>query len=322
MDYATFIRRGAPRWDETDRLLAAPGGVSALGFDGLTRLSALHRSVVTDYAFARAHFAGTEAERRLARLALAGHSVLAQRRAPILEQIAGFYRHEYRQLFLATAPALRVSLVVFVGAGALGGVLTWLEPDFAVLLIGVDQVEQVKAGEIWTDAIGVAAPPSVLSSYIFTNNIGVAFTAWAGGALLGLGTLVILITNGLMVGSLVVLCARYGMLDRLFAFISAHGPLELFLICLASAAGLRMGGALVSWDHRPRVEAFAEVARASFRMMLATVPWFVLLGIVEGYISPVMTLGTPLKGVIGIGLLAVFLALATAPSPTKNLEAT
>jgi uncharacterized membrane protein SpoIIM required for sporulation len=83
-----------------------------------------------------------------------------------------------------------------------------------------------------------------------------------------------------------------------------------------------MGGALVSWDHRPRVEAFAEVARASFRMMLATVPWFVLLGIVEGYISPVMTLGTPLKGVIGIGLLAVFLALATAPSPTKNLEAT
>jgi hypothetical protein len=57
-------------------------------------------------------------------------------------------------------------------------------------------------------------------------------------------------------------------------------------------------------------------------MMLATVPWFVLLGIVEGYISPVMTLGTPLKGVIGIGLLAVFLALATAPSPTKNLEAT
>ena len=148
MDHASFTRHGAPQWDEAERLLgASDGAVGALGFDGLTRIAALHRAVLSDYAFARTHFAGTEVERRLGRLALAGNGALARRRTPIHEQIVAFYRDEYRDLFWATVPALRVSLAVFVGAGALGGVLTAIEPDFAALLIGVEQVEQVKAGQ-------------------------------------------------------------------------------------------------------------------------------------------------------------------------------
>ena len=318
-DYAGFVARGEPEWAALERSLQrARGGLTALDLDEVERLAALHRRAMSDFSYARTHYAGTPVVPRLRQLAFDGHRLLAARREPALRRMARFFLVGFRERFQAARRHLLVALAVFVGATALGFIVATLQPSFINLFFGADAIDGIRRGEIWTDSVGSVVPPAVLSSKIFTNNITVALVTWAGGALAGIFTLFALLQNGMMFGGVLAACWRYELLDRLFAFIAAHGPLELFLIVVAGAAGLMLAEGAVSPGNRPRSESFSEAARDSALLMVGTIPWFVLLGLVEGYISPVMTLPTSLKAAVGAILIGVFLTYALFPVSTPG----
>ena len=67
---------------------------------------------------------------------------------------------------------------------------------------------------------------------------------------------------------------------------SAHGPVELSLICLSAAAGLHVGRAMLDPGERSRRVALAQHAQTSLRIVLGLAPFVVLIGIVEGFVSP------------------------------------
>lgn len=309
MEPARFVASGQQTWAEAEALLArATGGAGALSLDELERLAAAHRRVVADYAWARGHLPGSRIEARLQALAFRGHQALAPPPEPTLPRLGAFFRHGYPALFRNSLDAVGASLAVFVLTSLLGFVLATLRPEFTQLWLGPDGLAGVRRGELWTDSVGHLVPPSLLSTQIFTNNISVALAAWLMGATLGAGTLYMLAMNGMMFGSVLALCWRYELLGRLFAFISAHGPLELFLIVVAGGAGLQLARGQVAWGNRPRRETLPLAAADSARLVAGTLPWFVLLGLVEGFLSPVMTLSTPLKAAVGVMLLGAFLA--------------
>ena len=209
-----------------------------------------------------------------------------------------------------------VATLVFVGAGVLGAVLTAASDAPALLFVGEEAVSAMHNGEIWTDHIGEELPAPLLAATIAANNAGVGLLAWASGALLGLGSLYVLLTNGLMVGCFVTLAAQHGLLERLFAFISAHGPLELTLIVLCGAAGLALTRGLLTDDGRPLEVRAADAGRRSFLIVAGTMPGFALLGLVEGFISPDMSVDTAHKALLGLALWAVFgLTVLATPAP-------
>lgn len=322
MDYSRFTAQGQPDWDEADTLFARAGrSLSSLDLLELERLAATHRRIAGDFAHARSHFPGTPAEQRLRALAFRGHQLLSTPAAPALPRLLRFFRHGYPALFRDSLRPLGASLAIFLLASLLGFVIATLNVDFCQLWLGPDALQGVRRGEIWTDQIGHLVPPSLLSAQIFTNNISVAFATWLLGATLGLGTVYLLAMNGLMFGSVLALTWRYELLDRLFAFISAHGPLELFLIVVAGAAGLQLAQGQLVWRNRPRAETLPAAARRSARLMAGTVPWFVMLGLVEGTVSPLMTLPTTAKAALGALLLGTFLAyaLGVRPPPRPDL---
>jgi uncharacterized membrane protein SpoIIM required for sporulation len=251
---------------------------------------------------------GSRVEARLRALAFRGHQALSPPPARALPRLVAFYRRDYPAIFRRHLDAVGASLAVFLLATLLGFVLATLRPEFSQLWLGPDALQGVRRGELWTDSVGHLVPPSLLSTQIFTNNISVALAAWLLGATLGAGTLYLLTMNGLMFGSVLALGWRFELLGRLFAFISAHGPLELFLIVVAGAAGLQLARGQLSWSNRPRRETLPAAAADSARLVAGTLPWFVLLGVVEGFLSPVMTLATPLKVAVGVVLLGAFLA--------------
>lgn len=310
-----FAARRSPDWEEAEALhdRARRDGIAALEFAELERLVTLHRRVMADFAWARTHLPGSPVEARLRPLAFAGHRLLSTRRAPVLPRVRHFLARGYPALFRESHRAVLTSVAIFLGSSLLGFVISTLNPDFTALWFGADAVEQVQRGELWTDRVGHLAPPSLLSTQIFTNNMSVALLAWAGGGLLGLGSLYVLIMNGMMFGAVLALTSHYGMLERLLAFIAAHGPLELFLITVAAAAGLQLGAGQLAWRNRPRSETLPAAARRSVRLVAGTLPWFVLLGIVEGYLSPVMTVATSWKALVGVLLVGAFLAWTLRP---------
>jgi uncharacterized membrane protein SpoIIM required for sporulation len=311
MDYPTFVARGQPDWDALEEMLArARRGMSTLDHDEVERLAAHHRRVISDFAYATTHFRGTEAEARLRTLSFAGHRLLATRHRAALPRILRFFTHGFPRVFREHLPTLGATLGLFLLATLLGFTITVANEQLAWLFLGADAIQGLREGRIWTDSVGSLAPASVTSSRIMTNNMSVALVAWAGGALFGALTVWVLTLNGLMLGSVVALVWRYDLLDRLLAFVSAHGPLELYLITVAAAAGLTMARGQIAFDNRPRGVAFREGARRSVRLVVGTLPWFVLLGLVEGYVSPEMAVATGPKLALGLVLLAAFLLYA------------
>jgi len=328
MDYGTFVARGQHDWQDAADLLERlrRSGPASLDHQELERLASLHRRVVTDLAFSRTHFPSTAATRSLSALAFKGHRVLARDEKPLLRRIGWFFAHDYPVLFRECLPTIGVAAGIFLAATLLGGVLTLVHDDFAALFLSPKALEQVRHGEIWTDKVMGVMPGSVAAGTIATNNISVALFGWGGGALLGLGSLYVLGLNGLMLGSLLALTWQYGLHMRLGAFISAHGPLELTLIVVSSAAGLLLARGALVVDDGSRSESFARGARSSVLLAMGTVPWFVILGIVEGFVSPEPSIPMPLKAAIGIGLLTAFLGwslsgLRGSPVPAGTASA-
>ncbi len=314
MDYATLERSCTADLDELDRLLEdADDELARLDLAELERLASLHRRVMGTFAYARTHFADTGLAERLRASAFRSHRLLAARPVPWRERVATFFRRDFLLAFRETLPSIQVAALVFVGFTLVGFCIELVHVEFVEVWVGPDAISGLRHGEIWTDRVGSMAPASVLSSTIATNNIGVAFAAWAGGVLAGIGSLYILAFNGMMFGGMLAATHHYELLDQLFAFISAHGPLELSLIVVAGGAGLELAGGLLRDEGRPRAEALQDAARRSVRVALGIAPWLLLLGFVEGFVSPDMAVPTVLKALLGALLWLGFVAYTMRP---------
>jgi len=142
----------------------------------------------------------------------------------------------------------------------------------------------IKRGEMWTDI--PAQVRSIASSFIMTNNIQVAFLAFAGGVLFGLLSGYVLLFNGLTLGVIGALCQRYGLALPFWSFVLPHGVIELSVIFIAGGSGLMLGHALLSPGLLRRRDALAQAAQKAVRLIIGSVPLLVIAGTIEGFISP------------------------------------
>ena len=80
-----------------------------------------------------------------------------------------------------------------------------------------------------------------------------------------------------------------------------------------------MGRALVAADDRPRTVAVREAALSSLTVLLGCLPWFVVLALVEVFISPSPTVPAGVKLTLGLALEGAFLALALRPVSSEPM---
>ena len=313
MDYPRFVGRRSALWDEFEKGLRRVESKQALpSHEEVEGLAIRYRQVLHDHSVAAARFAGTGAARRLRQLAFEGTRAL-YREEPARGGLGHFAFRTFPRAFRAHVPYLAVAVSLFSVAVSLGVTLSFVEPGVGAVFLGPGAVSGLREGRLWTEALVTTVPPAVSSSGIATNNISVALTGWAGGALAGLGALYVVLLNGFMLGAIVGTTAHYGLAGRLLEFISAHGPLEITLILVTASGGLALGHALIAADDRPRRIALAEAARTALFLLLGCVPWFVVLGIVEALLSPAPGIPPLLKVAVGLALEAVFLVVAWNP---------
>lgn len=321
MDYRAFVADRQAGWSEAARVLDGldAAAMRRLDFDALEALVARHRALAADLGVVQDRWPGSAAEATLRHLVLTGHGAITPPNPSLVRRAAGFLLDEYPGVFRASLPSLRLSGLVFLGAAWLGFVLCTFDEDLAALSIGPEALDTLRRGEIWTDALEERSA-ALLAVQILVNNIAVALFAWAGGLTWGLGTTLALVRNGVMVGAMVAVTLRHSVADRLVAFVPAHGLLELFLIIVAGAAGYELargalgGSPVVGLGADGTLGArFAASGAHSFRLVAGTVPWFVLLGLVEGFLSPRMGFPTEAKLVVGGLLLGLFLLYTRIP---------
>jgi uncharacterized membrane protein SpoIIM required for sporulation len=300
-----FVDEHEPGWTGLRSLLDEAGTKpERLGPARLRRLGSLYRAAAADLAFARRAYPHDPVTRRLERLVIDARQVVYSDAGP-RRSLRWFLSRGYWQRVRERPWALGAALLMLFGPMVLAAV--WAIDDPAAAIGVVPGQFQGAADPGGGPASLSGGDQAALSSEIFTNNIRVTFLAIAGGILGGLGTAAVTIFNGGFIGAIIGLTIENGSSGRLLRLVLPHGVLELSCIAVAACAGLRIGWALVEPGTLKRGESLRREARPAMELVLGTMPWLVLAGLVEGFVTG--DLGLVGAVVVGGGLGLVYWGL-------------
>ncbi len=88
------------------------------------------------------------------------------------------------------------------------------------------------------------------TSMYFVNNTRVSITTMALGVLWGVGTTLVLFSNGILLGAVIFDYVRAGEGVFLTGWLLPHGSVEIPSILIAGQAGLLLGSAVIGWRSR------------------------------------------------------------------------
>ena len=319
-----FVSDRMQVWSELDRLVMDAGGRPArLGADGVRRLGTCYRAAAADLAHARRRFPGDPVVARLESLVARARPIVYHTSSPT-GTLREFVSRGYWRRVRERPVLLLVAVLCLAGPALLAGYWAWRDPGRASGL-APDAYQSVTEPRRAGQDLGVSVSDQAdLAAHIFTNNIQVTMLAFAGGMLFGLGTLYVLLYNGMLLGAVAGLAVNAGNGRPFFELVTAHGVLELSCIAVGGVAGLRLASALVDPGNRPRGVALREEARAAAELVLGTAFWLVVAGLVEGFLTPAGT-GLETVLVVGFGLGALYWGLVwwrgkpeEAPAPVES----
>ena len=119
------------------------------------------------------------------------------------------------------------------------------------------------------------------------NNVSIGFRTFASGLLAGVGAIVVLIVNGVMIGGVAGHLQAVGHGDPFWRFVAGHSAPELTAIVIAGGAGLRLGLNLIAPGQRRRIDALVEGGRRGALLCLGVLAMLVFAAFVEAFWSSI-----------------------------------
>jgi uncharacterized membrane protein SpoIIM required for sporulation len=201
--------------------------------------------------------------------------------------IRHFWQRELPLLAWQARRELLLSFLLFALSMAIGIFSSAMDSDFSRIILGDSYVEMTLENIEKGDPMAVYKEEGALgmSLGITGNNLFVAILTFLMGLLLGIGTVGILIRNGVMVGSFQYFFLERGLFQDSFLTIWMHGALEISAIVIAGAAGLTLGKGLVFPGTYTRLQAFQVSARRGMKLMLGIAPLIIVAGFIEGFFT-------------------------------------
>ena len=302
-----WLEKRKPHWSRLEQLL---GRSSSKGFKSLTRselqeLSLLYRQIAADLAALREDRGSVQFTLYLNQLLARAHNTIYSAHQASPSAIVDYFRYDYPRIFRRNLNYSLAAFLIFLVSAAVGIAITYHDPDFKVKILGPQMVDTIDRHQMWTQSI-VGIKPTA-SSAIMTNNLGVAFVAFAAGITGGVGTVYMMIYNGLLIGVIGTACFFSGMSLQLWSFVAPHSALELPAIFIAGGAGLRLAHGLLFPGFLPRRESVARAGTEAVKLLLGTIPMLFVAGIIEAFVSPT-GLAVPLKFGMAASLFTLLLA--------------
>jgi uncharacterized membrane protein SpoIIM required for sporulation len=126
----------------------------------------------------------------------------------------------------------------------------------------------------------------LVASGIIGNNIQVTLFAFGLGLTAGLGTSLLLLTNGVQIGAVGGWLTARGNGRSFWGWVMPHGGTELLAIVLAGGAGLILANALIAPGGVRRGVALRKVAMDALVIELGVMVMLAFAGLIEGFVSP------------------------------------
>jgi uncharacterized membrane protein SpoIIM required for sporulation len=281
MKEALFVKQNKRRW------LDAESRLDYIEMENPDDVADSYVDVTTDLSFARTHYPRSRTTQYLNALALALHNTIYRYKRQPMSRLLTFWTREVPQTMWEARRELLLSFIIFVVSALIGVVSTLGDADFPRIILGdgyVDMtLQNIAEGEPM--AVYNGDPEDAMFGMITLNNVKVSFITFVLGVFTSLGTGFILFQNGVMLGSFQTFFAQHGLLWQSALAVWLHGTLEISAIIVAGAAGIAMGNGWLFPGTYPRLTSFRRGARRGLRIVIGTVPVFVLAGFIESFLT-------------------------------------
>ncbi len=277
MREALFVKQNAAKWEQYEHMRAATPDELADRFITIT----------DDLAYAKTFYPKSKTTAYLNGLAARLHQSIYRNKREKGGRFILFWKHELPLLFKKHERQLLYSLLFFVTFCLMGALSAKHDDTFVRLIMGDGYVNMTNENIENGDPFGVYKQrgPFEMFFYIAANNIWVSFVAFTLGIVFSVGTVYVLIRNGVMLGSFQYYFFSKGLGWDSVLVIWIHGTLEISAIVIAGAAGLVLGNSFLFPKTYSRLASLKQGAKDGMKIVLGLVPIFIVAALLEGYVT-------------------------------------
>ena len=320
IDLEKFSAAERPVWQELEAMLNAVESSPSLrlGLDQARRLSYLYERTSADLARLVTFSAEPGLRRYLEALVARAYSEIHETRTRQRLAPLAWFLHTLPQTFRRHVKAFYLSLAITMAGCAFGALALAFDPESKGVIMPFahlqgDPAERV-AREEAARSDRLSGFKGSFSGQLMTHNTRVSMLTLALGMTWGVGTIVSLFYNGVILGAVALDYIRAGQTKFLLGWLMPHGVIEIPAILIAGQAGLVLANALIGWGRRERLTARLRMITPDLVTLICGVAlMLVWAGFVEAFLSqyhePVIPYSVKIGfGCVELALLALFLS--------------
>ena len=323
IDLQRFIASERPCWSELERALdqleADPN--HRLSLEALRRFHVLYDRTAADLAKITTFSSEPETRRYLENLVARAYGEIHETRERRTRLgLRNWFFRTLPQTFRRHARAFQVSLSITVIGCLFGSLALLLDPGAKPVLMPFPHLLQDPAKRVAEEERAksdrLAGQKTSFSAFLMTHNIRISILTMALGMSWGVGTVVLLFYNGVILGAVAADYIRAGQIKFLLGWLLPHGVVEIPAILIAGQAGLVLAFALVGWGNRNRLGLRLRLVAGDIVTLIFGVGLLLVwAGIVEAFLSqyhePVLPYSVKITfGLVELVLLSLFLSKA------------
>lgn len=321
VDLQKFIAAGRPAWAELEKLLnrmeTDPG--TQLSLAQVQRFHQLYERTAADLARITTFSSEPETRRFLENLVARAYGEIHETR----EKHRRFYPLKWffktwPQTFRKHIRAFYLSLAITIAGCAFGGLALAFDPESKPVLMPFSHLLQDPAKRVAEEESAthdrLEGFKTTFSAELMTHNTKISIFTLALGMTWGVGTIIMLFYNGVILGAVAVDYIRAGEAKFLLGWLMPHGVIEIPAILIAGQAGLILAFALIGRGTRtPLRTRLREISGDLSTLIFGVGLMLIWAGFIEAFLSqyhePVIPYSAKIAfGCVELVLLCLFLA--------------
>lgn len=276
-----FIKKNAEKWNTYQHSPTDNPDETAERFVNL----------IDDLSYAKTFYPKSKVTRWVNGIAAGIYQSIYQNKKEKYSRIFQFWKFELPLLFKRYHRIFLFTTIIFSLVVAIGFFSSRNNPDFVRGVLGDDYVNMTESNIDKGDPFGVYKDGNPFSMFVVIgyNNISVAFKAFIGGFTLGLFTMFILWSNGLMLGAFQYMFFAKGLGVQSIMVIWIHGTLEISAIVISATAGFILAAGILFPGTYSRMTSFKRNAKDAAKVLISLVPIFIVAAFFESYVTHLMS---------------------------------
>ncbi len=333
MREAQFLKQNADKWQQYEADVRNNISADALA-DRFVEMT-------DDLAYAKTFYPKSNSVKYLNGLAALFHQKIYRNKKEKQGRVWWFWQFELPYLFKQYHKQFFYAFIIFVVFSLMGAMSAKYDENFLRLILGDGYVNMTNENIAKHDPFAVykhSGPFDMFFSIAF-NNIKVAFITYVLGVFFSVGSIWLLLNNGLMLGSFQYYFISKGLGTKFITVVFIHGTLEIWSLVIAGAAGLILGNSILFPGTYKRSVSFLRGGKDGLKIVFGLVPLFLTAAFFESFVTRHTEMTLPLSLSILAGSLAFIIwyfviypirlhkrinntgAIQMEPSTQKNLNA-